>query len=571
MSVPAARREAYWAVLLTVCAAVVAGCSRLVLAAEPEPAKTDAKAVAERQPVPAGPKVTDAEKQIREVFKDDYQKRSAAERTALARRLIKLAQESKADPPSCYVALREARDIAASAGDIDAAWAACEQLAETFAVDAGELKTAALSAVARSGVSGEAAAKAFDAGEGLLEQYASESHYDVAVKLLGPLEELARRANNAELAGALQSRAREVRAQQAEWAKVKPSFDKLKENPNDADAALVAGKYYIVSRGNWERALWMLVKSSSPALQQAAAKDLAEPAEAEARADVGDLWWAAAEKEAGALKVAMQQRGLNWYRQALEGLTAPRKQQVEKRVQGAMGAGSSIEGLKAAGLVFWVNPSADPSGSARELLSATAPKNVGAVPVVTDGGVKALKLNDTYPTYPTTEAVKGVGKTGSAFVWFRMDKSMGTYNGLFFKGTAPGPKTGPGRTDFTVMGYGERVIVFFNWPDNTWPGVEGKTGFYTKHGAVPGKWTMCGATWDGTTVSVYFNGEREASYKAASTPGKHGDAGIVGLGCDPPGANQGFIGLMGGAMIFNRALTDAEVRQVHAMAGVQGK
>ena len=82
---------------------------------------------------------------------------------------------------------------------------------------------------------------------------------------------------------------------------------------------------------------------------------------------------------------------------------------------------------------------------------------------------------------------------------------------------------------------------------------------------------MCGATWDGTTVSVYFNGEREASHKAAATPEKHSDAEFVGMGCDPAGANQGFVGLMGGGMIFNRALTDAEVRQLYVMTGIQGK
>lgn len=82
---------------------------------------------------------------------------------------------------------------------------------------------------------------------------------------------------------------------------------------------------------------------------------------------------------------------------------------------------------------------------------------------------------------------------------------------------------------------------------------------------------MVGAAWDGTKVSVYFNGEREASYKATAAPVKHSEAALVGLGCGPAGANQGFIGLMGCVMILNRALTDAEARQPFVMTGIQGK
>jgi len=559
----ATRHRIYWIIIPVL---ILSGIQAVT--GEPKPVKPETSV--ERLPVPSGAKVQEAESLLKEVLKDDYQKRTALERIALAKRLIQVAGESKADPNLYFASLREARDIAVSAGEIDLAWSACELLSQTFTIDEKEQKTAILMTLSRSGVSGEPALKIVQAGRELLDSFVSESQFEAAVKLLSPLEDLSRRTNDPESIRSFQSRAKEVRAQQTEWARVKPSIDKLKDNPADADAALAVGKYHILSSGDWQKALPVLATCASPALQLAAEKDLTSPSQPEGKADIGDLWWTAAEKETGLLKSALQQRALTWYQPALEGLASARKVKLEKRVQGALSSGNSVEGLKSAGLVFWINPAVDVSGMGRELLSAAAPKFVGAVPVVADDGIKAFKLNDTYPTYASTEPVKAVSKTGSAIVWFRMDKSVGTYNGLLFKGVAQAPKSGLGRTDFSIMGSGERIILFFNWPENEFPGVEGKTAFYSKRPIPLGKWAMVGATWDGSTISIYFNGERDMTYKSTLTPARHDDS-IVGLGCDPAGANQGFIGLMGGAMVFNRALTELEIRQLYFKSGIQGK
>jgi len=539
-----------------------------IQAAEPKPVKPAAPT--ERLPIPTEVKANESENLIKEVLKEEYQKRTAPERIALATRLIQVAGESKADPNLYFAALREAREVAVSAGDIGIAFTACELLSQTFTIDEKEQKTAVLLTLARSALTGELALKFAEAGRELLDAYAADSQFDAAVKLLSPLEDLTRRTNDPEAMKSLQTRAKEIRAQQSEWARIKPHFDRLKENPTDAEAALAVGKYHI-SSGDWEKAVSVLAKCTSPTLQLAAEKDLASPMEAEAKADAGDLWWTASEKETGSLKTALQQRALSWYQQALDGLSPARKLKTEKRVQGALSSGNSVENLKAAGLVFWVNPGTDLSGAGRELLSGTIPKFVGAVPVVAENGIKAFKLSETYPTFAATEPVKAVSKTGSAFVWFRMDKSVGTNNGFLFKGVPASPKVGQGRTEYSIMSYGERIILFFNWPDNDWPGVEGKTAFYSKRPAPLGKWTMVGATWDGATISLYINGERDISYKSPLTPTRRNDDSIVGLGCDPAGANQPFIGLMGGAMVFNRALTEAEIRQLYLKSGIQGK
>jgi hypothetical protein len=43
------------------------------------------------------------------------------------------------------------------------------------------------------------------------------------------------------------------------------------------------------------------------------------------------------------------------------------------------------------------------------------------------------------------------------------------------------------------------------------------------------------------------------------------------LGCDPAGSPEYYPGLMSCAMIFNRALTDPEAKQLYLMYAYQGR
>lgn len=557
-------------------AALLAACVVLRSAEDAPPAKPEAGAADKadkRFPVPPAAALADPEKQVKDLFQEDYRKRDPASRAEFAGRLLKLAQESKKDALMYYVLLREARDVALAAGDPDAACAAVDLLAAAFVVDAAGLKVSALSTAARAAATPEAAEKLLDKGLSLLDLLAGDADFDAALKLVTPLEDLARRANNVESARTVQARARDLRAQQAEWAKVKPLADRLKANPDDPEAALAVARHYVVAKGDWGTALPLFSKCAVPALKEAAARDLAQPAEAAACADLGDLWWSLAEKESGPFKAAAQSRAATWYSQALEGLSGLRRLQAEKRVLATAGAlGASGEGLKAAGLVFWVNLAADPAPTSREQLSNTPGKTVGPVSVVTDSGTKALKLaGDSYVSYPATDAVKAARAAGSAFVWIKPDKPAAAYTCAFFRGTAAGPQAGKGYSDFALFFHESRLMLWFSWPENTWPGTDGKTAFFSKRPIPPGKWTMVGASWDGTTISIFVNGERDNTYKTAMVPVKRTGSEIIALGCDPAGAPEYFAGLLHGAMIFSRALTDGEVRQLYLKSGLQGK
>ncbi|MGD0091063.1 MAG: LamG-like jellyroll fold domain-containing protein [Planctomycetota bacterium] len=558
----------------------IAACVPSGLAEETAPANPKAKTAdkaEERFPVPPAAALAGPEQQIKEAYKEDYKKKGATEQAQFARKLLALAAESKNEVLTYYAALREARDAAFAAGDIELACAAIDLLAQTFLVDAGELKAGALATAGRNPATPEAAEKVFSTGLSVLDQLARDGHFDSALKLIPALEDAVRRANNAEHAGALQARAKEIRAQQAEYAKVKPQLEKLKANPDDPEAAAAVGKYYVAARNDWEQGLPLLAKSAAPALKDAAAKDLLQPEDAAARADLGDLWSLAAEKEFGPLKAALQHRALDWYSKAVGELSGFRKLQVEKKIQTALGAsGMTLEGLRAAGLVFWVNPNLDPAGKPRDLVSNTPATNNGTVPIVTDEGLKALKFNGSSDvSYPVSDAVRAIKGAGSGFVWIKIEKSAQPHPNVLFRGCGPGPGVGGGYADFTYFLQENKLLLFFNYPENggsPWAsGLEGKTAFFSKRALPYGKWGMFGASWDGTTISIYFNGERDNTYKSALTPLKRKGPDNIVLGDDPAGTPEYFTGLTHSAMLFNRALTDAEVKQLYVMSGIQGK
>ncbi|MCY3022999.1 MAG: hypothetical protein NTW87_28820 [Planctomycetota bacterium] len=349
-----ARRISIPVRLMVVAATIVL--AGLCGAEETPPAKTEGKtegAADPRLPIPPAAALAETERQIKDIFKEEYQKKGTAEREELARRMLKLAGESKNDAFAYYVALRESKDLAVSAGDLETAFSAIDALASAFVADEAALKTAALAAVARSAATPEIAEKAFAVGFGLLEHLANDTQYDAALKLVGPLDDLARRANKPELAKAVAARLKDLRAAQAEWAKVKPSLDRLKANPDDPEACLTVGRYHLATKGDWERALPLLAKCSAPAFKEAAARDLLGPETATAQADVCDLWWALTGKESGPLKTALQVRAAHWYSQACDGLAAARKQQTEKRLQTLDDAVRTASGIIADKVVLW--------------------------------------------------------------------------------------------------------------------------------------------------------------------------------------------------------------------------
>src|SRR5438552_9706546 len=104
----------------------------------------------QKSPIPTVAAQKEAEKVIRDIFKDDYAKKAETDRGALARKLLNQAGQTKDDLASRYVLLRETRDIAVQGGDLDLALKAVAQIAAGFEGEVSSMKSAVLTAAAKA-------------------------------------------------------------------------------------------------------------------------------------------------------------------------------------------------------------------------------------------------------------------------------------------------------------------------------------------------------------------------------------------------------------------------------------
>ena len=244
------------------------------------PAKTQsvppAPAVASKKlVVPGAAQQKEAEKTVREIFKEEFAKNTPADKTALAQKLCAQADESKDDPAARYQLLVMAANLSAEAADFDAMAADFDKLSADFDGDLSNLQKFAL---------GLAAARTKDAA----------------------------------------------------LSKLAAAFKTLIDKPDDGAANLIAGKHYFFTKGDFERAMPLLAKSVHPTLSKLARDDLARPQEPPAQIASGDAWWDAGEKSTDKdEKKRFEERAAQWYQKALPSLNGLVKMKIEKRMEAA--------------------------------------------------------------------------------------------------------------------------------------------------------------------------------------------------------------------------------------------
>ena len=278
-------------------------------------------------PVPDAAAQKDAEKTIREVFKDQYGRPTLADRQALARELLQQAEAADNPPAVRYVLLRDAQSF----GDLETSAKATEQMSRYFVVNvlAMKLKTLNLSIP-----------KSPDEFKPLAEQYlalADEAlqagDVDVADTAAKAALANVRKAKEVPLQTRVQAKVKEIADFRNRLEAVRKAEAALLRDPNDPAANGVVGLHECLILGNWDKGLPMLVKGDAPALKAAATTDLTEPSETAKQIEAGDAWWALAEKEPGSAKSRLRARALHWYGKAMDKATGLVKLKLESRFQ----------------------------------------------------------------------------------------------------------------------------------------------------------------------------------------------------------------------------------------------
>ena len=292
-----------------------------------------AQEAAKKSPVPAATAQAEATKLIKEVYGDEWAAaKTPAQKSALAKKLLEKAGELNDDPAGQFVLLRLARDIATQANDGQTAFSAIDSMAETFQVNALEMKVVVLTNLssatqltARHKSIAEEALK-------LVDQAVAQDNFTVADELGKLALDEARKAREKELIAQAQGRNNEVSELAKVYEDVSAARITLVKTPDDPEANLVVGKYLCFARGDWDKGLPMLALGKDDALKALAKQEREGAASSKEQAKLGDGWWELAEKQDGTVKKQMQARAGHWYQEALPGLSGLTKAKVEKRV-----------------------------------------------------------------------------------------------------------------------------------------------------------------------------------------------------------------------------------------------
>lgn len=285
----------------------------------------------ESVPLPAAQ--AKAEKLIKDLYSEDYARHSPADMLALAGKLLAQAKETKDDHAARFVALREARDLAAKAGDILTLKEAIGEIDKLYKVNATDMRIVALELAGRSATTREGTQAVVTAFFALAEELLANDDYSDVHKALRAAENVALKARSAALAKTIQVQIRSTYELEDQYGQVKKAQKKLDKNGDDPGANLLVGKYMCFIKGDWEIGLAMLARCSDAKLKDLAKHDSEVPEDVKGQVEVGDGWYELAQTEKNVrAKKQLQSRACVWYKEAQVNADGINKAKIQKRL-----------------------------------------------------------------------------------------------------------------------------------------------------------------------------------------------------------------------------------------------
>jgi hypothetical protein len=302
-----------------------------------------------RLPEPSKEAQQEAEKAVKEVYADAFAKHTPEELTAFALKFLGTGGETKDDPKTQYVLFREARELAVKAGDVAIAFAAIDQMASTFDVDALDLQYKALNSIRASARTPEANKAVAEAALAAADRAVAKDNYELAGRLAETAGAAARATGDAALAGQVQVHTQDVARIQAAFVNVALAMRALTKNPADADAKFKVGQFYCLYKDDKVMGLVYLSEGSNAAWANAAKLELAKPTETADLVKVGDAWYDLIPTETASGRDKLKQWASQCYEKALPNATGLAKMKIEKRLKDLAPPAGAVAATPAAG------------------------------------------------------------------------------------------------------------------------------------------------------------------------------------------------------------------------------
>lgn len=358
-------------------------------------------ATSQRIPEPEAEAQKQALKSVRDLFKDEYAKKTPSDQLDLARKLIAASADASIDMPTKYVLLAEARDLAVLASDPGLALEAVTGLGKAYMIAVPAAKLSILNKMSMGAKDPEKIRAIGKAYFDLARESVSLEDYETASTAAGKSEALSRAVKDISISERVIELKKELAGLKSEFQKVKSYID----HPANGDPDTV-GRYLCFVRNDWASGLKILSENGKSPLKELAAKDLSNPESTEGQVEVGDGWWQLSQAEKTSWKkLNLLGRARRWYEMAQSSASGLVKVRVDKRL-------AEVESAVPGGgvnLLQMVDPK-------RDAVHGNWSLDDG---VLVDRGEQTLTLQIPYQPpeeYDLYVAVKRVGGTDSASV-----------------------------------------------------------------------------------------------------------------------------------------------------------
>lgn len=277
---------------------------------------------------------------VRELYKADYDKaKSASDKTALARKMLKDESETKGELATRFVLLRVARDVAAQQGDLTTACEAIGRIHDLIETDVSPMKLDAATTAARAWKTPMEHLTGLDQLLPLVDEFLTAEQYDSAKNISSLALACARVSQDSEMTKSVTAKVQEVAEIFSEYEKAKASAAILRKEPTDPNANSVWGKFRCFVRGDWDQGIPMLALGDDQALRKLASAELDKNVE---RLAAGDAWWEYAESLSGNQKTVVKSHAVTIYASVRSQLSGIAKTRVEKRIGSLPGISTNV-------------------------------------------------------------------------------------------------------------------------------------------------------------------------------------------------------------------------------------
>jgi hypothetical protein len=286
-----------------------------------------------KSPLPDSASCAEAERLVREIFKDDYARKSAADRAALGKKLLVQGKSTQDNGPEAFALLKQAREEAAQGGDAITMLAAISELARRFEVNESELKGTSLALLAKAAKSPEEHEAVARAYIQLTDEEMARGNYDQADRAIASGGPAAKKSKLIPLVAKFEAREKECARFRSRSENYRKAMETLVGRPGDAEAHFIVGMQLCLTGKDWPGGLAHLSQGSDSEVRKLALRDLGAPSDPAEQLAIADGWWDLAEKQEGQARLSLQRRAWTWYERALPGLSGFNKTKAERRLE----------------------------------------------------------------------------------------------------------------------------------------------------------------------------------------------------------------------------------------------